>query len=621
MPGLSCELIARKILGEPHHISAGELYYLCPQHADVHPSLKINPRKNVFLCGPCAASGGAWGFAAWLARVGANEKKAVGAWLREHGFEQAKEPATKKEKPERSAFREVAFYNYTPVLRNVRFEAPAKEGEKPEKTFQFQHFEKGVWKPGGAGMPKPLYVNQCFRDADQIDFAVGFEGEAKCDLADTLNLPGFSYKYMTTAECAKLAGIEVILWPDADQAGIKQAKMAAELLHTSRAPRLIRICSLPLELPVSGDIVDAVKILGWTREEMDRLFAEAIAYPEPPKPIGKRFSQITEATPEWLWQNRIPRGAFSMLDGDPGTGKSMLALEIAARVSRGEPLPDNGQHHKAASVILLSSEDSLSHTLAPRLRMAGADLTKIIAIPYSPEQPGDECFTRLPRDLKILRRAIEQESAALVIIDVLVSYIPAELSTQNDQAVRLALAPLTELGEITGASFLATRHLNKNTGASAMYRGGGSIGISGAARCSMLLARDPSDPDTRVLAVIKSNMGIIPQSVNMTIASVNGVPRIVWGENSRHDAESLLAETGTRRDAEDTSALARAKKFLIDALSNGPVQAEQIKKDARENSISVGTLRRAQDTLNIDCYKSSGYAGVWYWELKSKLRN
>lgn len=618
MASLSCSVIAQKILGEPARISAGEAYYTCPQHDDRHPSLKINLKKNVFLCGPCNASGGAWAFAAFLARVGPYEKKAVGAWLREHGFE--REPSQPKAKEPEPEWREVAAFNYTPILRNVRFEGPSEEGRKPQKKYQWQHFEKGAWVPGAGGMDKPLYTNEPFRESDQIDYAVGLEGESKCDLAGTLGIPAFSFKYMTLAECAKLAGMEAILWPDADQPGIKQAKQAAELLHASGYPRLVRICSLPLEMPVAGDIVDAVKVLGWDRARIAQLLLGANKFPPDPNPIGIRLSTVGEKTADWLWQNRIPSGAITILDGDPGTGKSMLALEIAARVSRGQELPDNGLKHDPAGVIVLSAEDSLSHTVVPRLRMAGADMKRIIAIPYSVENPGDQCFTRLPRDLKMLRAAIEQENAKLVIFDVLASYIPQELSMHKDQDVRLALAPLSELADKTGVSFILLRHLNKNTGTAAIYRGGGSVAITGAARAALLLAKDQSNPDVRTLAVIKSNLGIIPQAVNLKIVTEDRIPKIEWQGMNNQTAEDLLSATANSsgQDSEDRSALSQAKEWLFELLAGGPMKADEVKNHARENCISVKTLYRAQTCLNVKPFRQGGFAGdgKWWWELK-----
>lgn len=618
---LSCQVIAQKVLGDAYRISAGEAYYSCPNHDDRHPSLKINTNKNVFLCGPCGVSGGAWAFAAFLARVGANEKKAVGAWLREHGFAQEKSGLKKKSEPE--VWKEAKAFYYTPILRNVRFEGPLRDGAKPEKKYQWQHLENGEWKPGAAGMSKPLYVNQPFREFDQVDIAIGFEGEAKADLAGELGIPGFSYKYMTAGDCIKIAGIEVILWPDADQPGLKQAKVAAELLHQSGQPRLIRICALPLELPVSGDIVDAVKMLGWTASDIRVLCSHAVKYPPDPKPTGIRLSTVAAERAEWVWQYRIPRGAITILDGDPGTGKSTLALEIAARVSCGESLPDNGRPHPPRSVIILSAEDSIPMTVVPRLQSARANLENILAIPNFSDNPEVETFSRMPRDLKLLEKAIAETNAALVIVDVLAAYIPTEISMHRDQDVRNVLAPMSAMANRTGAAFVLLRHLNKNTGAAAIYRGGGSIGITGAARASLLLARDQANPDQRVLAVIKSNLGKIPQSVSLLIKTENELSRIEWQGFNSESADSLLAAsaTATPKDQEDRSALNNAIEWLTELLSGGPMSADDVSAHARENCIKVSTLRRAKDCLNIRSTRNGGFGerGKWFWELKNEI--
>lgn len=615
---LSCEIIARKILGEPHHISAGESYYSCPNHEDRHPSLKINSHKDKFLCGPCSAGGGPWTLAAFLARVGANEKKAVGAWLRKHGFND-QEKKERETKPDRTAYRQVAVFYYTPVLRNVRFETVPEGDQKPDKTFQWQHIENGKWIPGGGGMPKPLYVNKQFRESQKVKSALGFEGEAKCDLAGTLGFAAFSYKHMAKEECVKLAGTEVVLWPDADQPGIKQAKVAADLLFASKCPQSIRICSPPLDLPVSGDIVDAVKTLNWGKLEVYKLILGAVTYPPEPKPIGIRLSRIVPQVADWRWLNRIPSGALTLLDGDPKTGKSLLALEIAARISCGQDLPDNGQPHPPGTVIILSAEDSLEVTIQPRLKMAGANLDNIIALPYSSETPGEECFTRIPRDLKLLEKVIEQEHAILVIVDVLAAYIPAEISMHRDQDVRGALAPMSSIANRTGASFLLLRHLTKNVGAAPIYRGGGSIGITGASRASLLLARDPANPDLRTLAVIASNLGPMPQSISMKIDTIQGIPKIAWQGFNHESAETLLAPAvsapATIKEKENQTALGWAVEWLKECLKDGPTIADTVFSQARENLVTRATLLRAKDCLNIKS-RHDGKNGKWFWELR-----
>lgn len=615
---LSCELVARTLLGEPHHTSSGESYYHCPNHEDKHPSLKINSRKDAFFCGPCGESGNGWKLAAFFAHVAANDKPAIAHWLKEHGITPNGngEAAPKKEKLPNDAFREVAHFYYSPKLRNVRFEAPAEDGSKPSKKFQWQRFEKGVWVAGCGDQPKPLYMNTLMRDGDALGCVVGFEGEAKCDLAGQMGIPGFSFKHhLTNAECSKLAGKNVIIWPDADSAGEKQAKNAAKVLFDSGHPVHISLYVPSLDIPLAGDIVDAVKILGWDQEKILSELERASAYPPAPKPISIRLSELSEQPVSWLWKNRLPSGAITILDGDPGTGKSMLAVDIAARVTSGTPFPGETHRNTPANVIFLSSEDSITQTLIPRLRAAGANLARVVTIPYIPEFPGQQTFSRIPKDLEMLGTVIDQEQAKLVIFDVLVSYIPAELSTQRDQDVRLALSPLSMLANRTGVSCLATRHLNKNSGAQAIYRGGGSIAIVGAARCSMLLGRDPANPDTRVLAVVKSNLGIIPPSLNMTIVTENGVARAEWLGESSQTPDSLLAAS-TPESKSETSALSEAVDFLKQLLADGPAKVEDIKNDCRQNLISTKTMYRAKSELSIKSYRVGFGSSPWWWELK-----
>ena len=619
---LSCELIARRELGEPQRVSGGEMYYRCPQHDDRHPSLKINISKNVFLCGPCNASGGAWAFAAWLAHVGANEKKAVGAWLTGHGFARENKPVAHEAKREMEIeWREVVAFLYTPILRNMRFEAVVENGQKPQKKFQWQNLDNGKWVPGAGGQHKPLYMNHLMREADQPDMAVGFEGEAKADLAGKFDIPAFSYKVLDEEECIKLAGLEVILWPDADHPGIKQMNDAAELMHQSGHPRMIRKVTVPLEMPVGGDIVDAVRDLGWGREQMMNLFRSAIKYPPAPKSIGVRMSEVVERRPEWLWRNRIPSGAIAILDGDPGAGKSTLALDIAARVSTGGTLPDSDSG-EVGNVVVLSAEDDLAATVRPRLRLAGANLENITAIQTSSNDPADECFVRLPRDLKVLEQAMEQMgSVKLVILDVFTAYMPPELSTNKDQDVRHALAPMSALANRTGAAFLLLRHLNKNVGTAAIYRGGGSVAITGAARASLLLARDQINPDERTLAVVKSNLGPIPQSVNLKILSLpDGMSKIEWCGLNDQTAEDLLGSQSVANTPEQraqTQVKDQAAEWLEEILAGGAMKADDVKEAARDNCISRRALESATAILGIKFYKE-GFGGKWWWEMKKR---
>ena len=350
-----------------------------------------------------------------------------------------------------------------------------------------------------------------------------------------------------------------------------------------------------------------MRVLGWQRQQIDKLIAEAKAFPPEPEPVGYLLDSVQELKVEWLWRNWIPQGAVSILDGDPGQGKSLLAIEIAARLSRGAPLPGETATSEPGGVVILSAEDSLSHVIKPRLRAAVADMSRILAIPYTPDVPGQPTFSKLPVDIPILERAIKRVAARLVIFDVLACYVPATLNMQRDQDVRLALAPLAEMADRLVVACLALRHLNKNMTGPAIYRGGGSIAIVGAARSGLLLAADPNNSEMRVLACVKSNLGILPRSLSLEIKTADGVPHIEWLGSSGQTAESLL---GVQQAGEEKGARAEAIEFLQQELADGPKEATRIFQAAKSLGISERTLKRAKESVSA---KSVKMTGVWYW--------
>lgn len=247
-----------------------------------------------------------------------------------------------------------------------------------------------------------------------------------------------------------------------------------------------------------------------------------------------RITDIQAEKVDWLWEGRIPRGAITLLDGDPEVGKSTLSLDLAARVSCGARMPDGARGALPGPVILVSAEDSLAHTVRPRLEAAGAALQHCHALQavYTQEQPLGRPL-RLPTDNGALHRAILNLSAALVIIDPLMSFIDAEINSSIDQDVRKVLWPLAQTAEQTGCAILIVRHLTKgSTGGPAIYRGGGSMGIIGAARSGLAAYVDPEDPSAqrRVLAQIKSNLGrkSAPLDYFINADPKTGVGRVTW---------------------------------------------------------------------------------------------
>ena len=273
-------------------------------------------------------------------------------------------------------------------------------------------------------------------------------------------------------------------------------------------------------------------------------------------------------------------------------------------------LPD-GERCEPAGVVLLSAEDGLADTIRPRLDAAGADIERIVALSTVPEGRTGERTICIPDDLHILKRAIGRVGAALVVVDPLMSFLGEKTDTHKDQHVRRALVPTATLAQRTGAAILIVRHLNKTAGGNSLYRGGGSIGIIGAARSGLVVAKDPEDPERRIVAANKHNLCRAAPSLVFTLETApNGAARVVWGGTSKLGASDILKEPS---DSEQRSAMSEAKEFLSKELADGPVAAERAEKDAREAGVSERTLKRAKRELGVVSKKEGD--GSWSWVL------
>jgi hypothetical protein len=331
-------------------------------------------------------------------------------------------------------------------------------------------------------------------------------------------------------------------------------------------------------------------------------------------PLSRGAIRMSDVQPEpirWLWRNRIPLGKITVIDGDPGLGKSVLTLNLAARISTGEPMPD-GTPGISGGVVILSAEDGWGDTIRPRLEAAGADLLRIVALTFV----GDDArLPSLPSDLGVIENDIKSVGAVLLIIDPLMAYLGEGINSFRDQDVRRALAPLAEMANRLGVAVVIVRHLNKDEKVSALYRGGGSIGIIGAARSGLLVAKHPEDPERqRVLAGLKSNLGPPPVSLAYRIEGAdNQAIQIVWLGETSYKAQELL---GQSPDDEERSALEDAKGVLADILSGRPVQASEVEAQAKEAGVKERTLKRAKAALGVKS-RRMGFGGPWVWELPS----
>jgi len=335
-----------------------------------------------------------------------------------------------------------------------------------------------------------------------------------------------------------------------------------------------------------------------------------------PEEIGILLSGVEPEQVEWLWPSWLAFGKLALLDGDPGLGKSATTLDIAARVSAGKVFPD-GAECEPAGVVVLSGEDGLRDTIRPRLDAAGADVDRILSLATVPDENGHDRLLSIPEDVPLIEKGIERVGARLVVVDPLMAFLSGETNSHRDQDVRRALAPLAGLAERTGACVLVVRHLNKAPSNNPLYRGGGSIGIIGAARMAFVVGKDPQDEDRRVLATTKNNLARPPRSLMFTLEEAeSGAVRVNWLGESEVSARDLLA---TPQDQEHADARSEAVEFLNDVLKGGPVPASEIIRDAEDAGIAEKTLRRAKKVVGVIAYREGEAgkrgAGRWLWKL------
>ena len=359
-----------------------------------------------------------------------------------------------------------------------------------------------------------------------------------------------------------------------------------------------------------------------TRDEMDGAFEVLTVDPDEFNP-GYRLHRAADIRPEavrWLWTGRVPAGTLTVLDGDPGKGKSTLTATLAAAVSTGRALPGDHQLHRGG-VIFVSLEDDPAMVIVPRLIAADADLSRV-HIPRILDSYGER-LPLLPDDLGRLQQMITETEAKLVVVDPLMAALSREVNGNQDQEVRRVLAELTRIAGDTGAAILLVRHLNKSAGTVAIYRGGGSIGIIGAARSGLLLTQHPSDPSQLLLAVTKSNLGVRPKALSLRIVQAkNGFGAVEWGEESEISADDALNGRNPDEDEDEAAERSAAEQWLIAALAEGSVPAKQIFAEAKENGFSPDQIRRAKAKVRVVSIRIGGRdGGQWEWRMPEAALN
>ena len=296
----------------------------------------------------------------------------------------------------------------------------------------------------------------------------------------------------------------------------------------------------------------------------------------------------------WLWYPFIPYGKVTIIQGDPGEGKTTLVLQIIARLTKGESIIDE-KEQSPINVIYQTAEDGLADTIKPRLLSADADCSKVLVI--------DDRDTPLTmRDVR-LEQAIVETNAKLVVLDPIQGFLGADVDMHRANEIRPIMKHISELAEKYKCAIILIGHMNKCSVGKSAYRGLGSIDFQAAARSVLIVGRIKDEPEVRVVCQTKSSLAPEAKAVAFRLNEETGFE---WIGELDITADDLLSGTvkGTKKQA--------AMDFLENLLADEQMSQKEIIELARQKGISGKTLRNAKDELKI---KSKRVNNQWHWSF------
>ena len=389
-----------------------------------------------------------------------------------------------------------------------------------------------------------------------------------------LSLGGVSGKALRQFLSERSDVERVFLCLDADKAGEDACKRLAALLPDTVSVTRIQPC-----------MKDWNDVLVHRAEIPNRNYFKSIVLKEPPKKDSVKIIRMSdvELTPvEWLWKPYLPFGKLSVLQGNPGEGKTYFAMHLAAACTNGKLLP-NMESMEPFNVIYQTAEDGLGDTVKPRLIEAGADLDRVLVI--------DDSDVQLTLSDERIEKAIIENNARLVIIDPIQAYLGADVDMNRANEVRPIFMRLGQVAQRTGCAILLIGHLNKAAGMQSLQRGLGSIDIAAAVRSVMFIGKLKHDPTMRILTHEKSSLAPPGVSLAFSLGDEGGFR---WVGEYDITADEMLSGIEPQRETKTQQA-----KDLICALLAGGKQvlSEDIDKAALERGIPGRTVRDAKREL------------------------
>jgi len=308
-----------------------------------------------------------------------------------------------------------------------------------------------------------------------------------------------------------------------------------------------------------------------------------------------KMNEIEAQPVRWLWHPYIPFGKLTLVQGDPGEGKTSFILAVAALLTNGKPMPECAAALPPSYVIYQTAEDGLADTIKPRLETVGADCKRVVVIDES-EEPLSFSDSRL-------ELAITKTKARLLILDPLQAYLGADVDMHRANEIRPVLQALAGVAERTGCAIVIVGHMNKMSGVKGLYRGLGSIDIAAAVRSVLLVGRDKQ---LRVMVPLKTSLALEGPPIAFSL-DADGFR---WIGAYDISADDLLG--GLRPEREGTKEM-QAVGLITELLREGPMPCAEIYTRLAEHDISKRTAENAKQAAGVRSVKK-GVA--WQWALR-----
>jgi putative DNA primase/helicase len=342
-------------------------------------------------------------------------------------------------------------------------------------------------------------------------------------------------------------------------------------------------------------------------------------------PVYRKMSEIEPKPVNWLWEDYMAKGTFTLITGEPDLGKSQITLSLTAIVTTGGIWPLGGKRCKEGDVILLSAEDSPEHTIRTRLEANGANLSKVHLLDgIRKSDSNSDCkLFNLKSNLNELETMINEiKGVTMIVVDPLSAYLSGVDSYKNTD-VRLMLAPLSKLAERHNIAIVGVEHPPKSSNGRAMNQVGGSIAFVAASRSAYLVSKDPEDEERRLFLKIKNNLSNYSGGISFTVEShklPNGIEisKVLWGgEPVRKTADEVLAYYNQTEFQHKKELRAN---WLKEELANGPKNAAEVKKKALTEGITEKQLRNTKEYVGASSNKTD-FDGGWDLSLSNPNHN